>query len=229
MARAPRGSTKDGVFHVINRGNDRRALFDGPDDYDAFVALMTRALSKFGMRVLAFCLMPNHWHMVLWSRADLDLGRFLGWIAQVHAQRLRRRDGTTGEGHVYQDRFHSFRIDGDEHYLTVCRYVERNALAADLVGAAEDWNWCSLRRRCVGVTDDLLTPWPCGTPSDWLENVNGDALSPDLNALHPRGKRGRPRRKSESVAVSPPRRAESSGSTAAQPVSAASSSASSTS
>jgi putative transposase len=191
MPRAPRGWTEDVVFHVVNRGNDRRALFDGPDDYDAFVGLMFRARVRVDMRVLAYCLMPNHWHLVLWPREQLDLGRFVGWISQVHAQRRRVRAGTIGHGHMYQDRYRSFRVDGDDHFLTVCRYVERNALAAKRVARAEDWRWSSLRLRLDGDADGLLSPWRTEMPADWTSLVNSERDAPRLEDVHPSPRRRR--------------------------------------
>ena len=94
--------------------------------------------------------MPNHWHLVLWPRQDRDLSRFMGWLTLTHTQRWHAHRGTGGTGHVYQARFKSFPVQADEHFLTVCRYVERNALRAKLVKRAADWRWCSLWRRAHG-------------------------------------------------------------------------------
>jgi hypothetical protein len=88
------------------------------------------------MRLLAYCLMPNHFHLLVWPRADGDLSQFLRWLTVTHTQRWHAHHRTAGTGHLYQGRFKSFPVQSDEHFLTVCRYVERNALRANLVGRA---------------------------------------------------------------------------------------------
>jgi putative transposase len=91
--------------------------------------------------------MPNHFHLVLWPRRDGDLSRFMQWLTMTHTQRWHAHRRDAGHGHLYQSRFKSFPIQTDGHFLSVCRYVERNALRARLVGRAEDWAWCSLACR----------------------------------------------------------------------------------
>src|SRR5436305_82424 len=88
--------------------------------------------------------MPNHWHLVLEPHEDGELSRFVGWLSLTHTQRWHAHRRSAGTGHVYQGRFKSFPIQDDEHFLTVCRYVERNALRAHLVKRAENWRWGSL-------------------------------------------------------------------------------------
>src|SRR5271154_2443491 len=86
------------------------------------------------MRLLAYCLMPNHFHVLLWPREDGDLSQFMRWLTVTHTQRWHAHHRTTGTGHLYQGRFKSFPVQSDEHFLTVCRYDERNALRANLIG-----------------------------------------------------------------------------------------------
>ena len=96
------------------------------------------------MRVCAYCLMPNHFHLVLWPTADGQLSRFMQWLSMTHAQRRHAHRHSAGRGHLYQSRFKSFVIQEDGHFLSVCRYVERNAVRANLVKRAERWRWGSL-------------------------------------------------------------------------------------
>ena len=91
------------------------------------------------MRLLAYCVMPNHWHLVLWPREDGDLSTFVGWLTLTHTQRWHAHRHSVGSGHVYQGRFKSFLVESDEHLWTVCRYVERNAFRAGLCERAEQW------------------------------------------------------------------------------------------
>ena len=148
------------------------------------------------MRLLSYCVMPNHWHLVLWPRRDNELSAFVGWLTLTHTQRWHAHRQTSGAGHVYQGRFKSFLVQTDGHLLTVCRYVERNALHAGLVKRAEQWRWSSLWRRRTGdrKTNAILTDWPVDRPRDWLRRVNRpqtesetDVLRQCLNRAQPFG------------------------------------------
>ena len=136
MGRPLRPTSADVVYHVLNRGNARAHIFDKAADYAAFERILAEARERNDMRIMAYCLMRNHWHLVLWPRHDGDLSRFMGWLTLTHTQRWHAHRGTGGTGHVYQGRFKSFPVQADEHFLTVCRYVERNALRAKRVKKA---------------------------------------------------------------------------------------------
>ena len=112
------------VYHVLNRGNGRRKLFHKDADYEAFLELLAEALARLPMRMLGFCLMPNHWHLVLWPREDGDLSRFMRWLSNTHVRRYHQHYHSYGQGHVYQGRFKSFPVKDDGHLLTVLRYAE---------------------------------------------------------------------------------------------------------
>ena len=118
--------------------------------------------------------MPSHWHMLLWPERDGDLARFMQRLTITHVQRWQENRHDVGLGHVYQGRYKSFPVEEDEHFLAVARYVERNALRANLVVRAEEWRWSSLWRRCRGTAEDkaVLAAWPLEVPEDWLERVN---------------------------------------------------------
>lgn len=147
MGRPLRAATGGVVHHVLNRANARMQLFATPADYDAFERVLAEAHERMAMRTLAYCMMPNHWHLVVWPREDGDLSHFMAWVTLTHTQRWHAHRHTAGSGHLFQGRFKSFPVQTDEHLLTVCRYVERNALRAGLVRRAEDWRWSSLWRR----------------------------------------------------------------------------------
>ena len=146
------------------------------------------------MRVLAYCLMPNHWHLLLWPRKEGDLGRFMHRLTVTHVRRWHEHHHSTGRGHVYQGTYKSFPVQEDMHFLKVAHYVERNALRANLVERAQDWRWCSLWRRqnAAGGEDGLLTEWPVPRPSDWLVRVNRPQLAAEEQALQLSVTRGRP-------------------------------------
>ncbi len=130
MPRTARAAVGGVVYHVINRGNGRMRIFHKPADYDAYVKILLEGLEVVPtMRVLGYCLMPNHWHLVLWPRHDGDLSRYLAWVSNTHVRRYRRHYHDEGRGgHLYQGRFKSFPVQSDGHLLAVLRYVEANAL-----------------------------------------------------------------------------------------------------
>ncbi len=155
---------------------------------------MAEAMVARPTRLLAYCLMPNHWHLVLWPREDGELSAFVGWLSHTHAMRYRTHYHDGGAGHLYQQRYKSFPVQEDTHFLTVARYVERNALRANLVERAEDWQWGSLWRRThVRETDKpLLHPWPIDEPPGWLALVNEPQTAAELDALRRSARRGSP-------------------------------------
>ena len=87
---------------------------------------MVEAAAAAPMRLLCYCLMPNHWHLVLWPQNTGDLGRYMHRLTTTHVRRWHAHQHTQGEGHLYQGVYKSFPIQEDEHFLNVCRYVERN-------------------------------------------------------------------------------------------------------
>jgi len=157
MARGPRHAPGGIVYHVLNRAVARLPLFEKPADYDAFLRVLAEALDKHPMRVLSFVLMPNHWHMVLWPERDGELSAFCRWLAHTHSMRWHAHYHTAGTGHIYQGRFKAFAVADDDHLCTVCRYVERNPVRANLVLSADQWRWSSLWRRLHG--DDQARPF----------------------------------------------------------------------
>ena len=143
MPRTARAGAGGYTYHVLNRGNARATVFHKPDDYDAFVDMMAEAGLRVPMRILAYCLMPNHFHLELWPRADGELSRWMHWLMTTHVRRYLRHYRSSG--HVWQGRFKAFPTQEDEHLLTVLRYIERNPLRAGLVERAEAWRWSSRR------------------------------------------------------------------------------------
>lgn len=170
------------------------ALFEKDGDYEAFERVLGETLSLRPMRLLAYCLMSNHWHMVLWPRGDGDLASFMQRLSITHVRRWQEHRHVVGTGHIYQGRYKSFPVQRDEHFLTLCRYVERNPLRARLVKRAEQWRWSSLWRReqrspklCAWLSD-----WPVDRPRNWRRRVNQAETAAELEALRACVGRGRP-------------------------------------
>jgi putative transposase len=168
------------VYHVLNRGNRRATIFLEDSDYYAFLTTLVDAMEKVPMRLLAFCLMPNHWHLVLWPPDGSSLSAYMEWMMNAHVRRYHARYGTWGTGHLYQGRFKSFPIETGNHLLTVYRYVEANAWKAKLVGRAEEWPWSSMARDCLDDGRPLVVPGPIERPVNWSSIVNNQLSPEDL-------------------------------------------------
>ncbi|HXE54754.1 MAG TPA: transposase [Tepidisphaeraceae bacterium] len=196
MARKPRHCPGGLAYHVMNRTWGKIELFEDAGDYLAFEKVLAQALEREGtLRLCAYCLMPNHFHLVLWPKSDGQLSRFMQWLSMTHAQRWHAHRHSGGRGHLYQSRFKSFPIQKDEHFLSVCRYVERNPLRAGLVKGAELWPWSSLglrgREPSAGPVP-ALSAWPVEMPPDWAQRVNLAQDDAQLNAIRASRDRGRP-------------------------------------
>lgn len=194
MGRALRAAAGGIIYHVLNRANARGRIFEKAGDFHGFERVLSEAHTRIPMRILAYCVMPNHWHLVLWPTQDGDLTRFMAWVTLTHTQRWHAHRQSIGTGHLYQGRYKSFPVQGDEHFLTVCRYVERNALRAGMVTRAEQWRWSSLwrRRRGPSVKSEWLAAWPIEQPRNWVDWVNQPQTAAELESLRESVQRGRP-------------------------------------
>ena len=182
------------MFHVFNRGVGRMQLFSKDSDYAAFESLIAETLRSRPMRICAYCLMPNHWHFVLWPEGDGDLAAFMQQVTTKHVRRWQLHRGRVGYGHVYQARYKSFPVENEGYFYQLARYVERNALRAGLVDRAEAWRWSSLWRRTFGTEDgqQMLSPWPVDYPLDWGQLVNEPQTEAELAAIRGCVARGQP-------------------------------------
>jgi putative transposase len=182
MPRTARIAPGGTVFHVLNRGVARMHLFEKTGDYQAFRDVLRETLEQSPMRICAYSLMPNHWHLLLWPEADGDLASFMQRLTITHVRRWQQHRGYAGLGHVYQGRYKSFPVENDEHFWTVARYVERNALRAQLVVRAEEWRWSSLWCHEHGTAEDrsILAAWPTERPPDWMDRKKQKGTGPLL-------------------------------------------------
>lgn len=176
MARPRREVSGGQVYHALNRGVRRSLLFKTPCDYEGFKCLMDAAATRVPMRVLAYTLMPNHWHLVLWPEQDGAISAYLKWLAGTHACHFNLRYRHSGA--VYQGRFRSVPVYDAVQLLRVLRYVESNPVRAGLVSRAELWRWSS----ASPSSDVVLTPSPVPRPPNWHDLLADGALDL-LNAL----------------------------------------------
>jgi putative transposase len=138
MTRIARTTLPDGYFHVTGRGVARRTLFRDDLDYQFFRAQLRRSAERYLWRIYAYCLMPNHYHVVL-EATQADLTRGMHRLLTGYARRFNERYDESG--HVFQGRFSSRVIDSAEHYDNALAYVEANPLNAGLCAEGETWPW----------------------------------------------------------------------------------------
>ena len=174
------------VFHVLNRGVARMQLFEKAADYQAFEQVLQDTLDQSPMRICAYAVMPNHWHLLLWPECDGELAAFMQRLTITHVRRWQEHRGYAGLGHVYQGRYKSFPVESDEHFWVVAQYVERNALRR--ISSCERRNGGG---RACGNAVILReksgrcwrAAWPIDMPANWLERVNQTDDAQELETL----------------------------------------------
>jgi putative transposase len=191
MPRPLRHIAADLIYHVLNRGNRRTRIFRKPRDYQAFVDCLAQGLERYRVDLLGWCVMPNHWHLVLRPRGEGQLQEFMRWLTVTH---VRRHHGHHGgiSGHLYQGRYKHFCVQEDSYFLTLCRYVEANPGRARLVTRSEQWPWSSLHQRLNRKPLPPLADWPVERPRRWTSLVNEAMEPPELKRLREHVVRDRP-------------------------------------
>lgn len=192
MPRTGRAIQAGVIYHVLNRANGRMRLFHQPSDYEAFEQVLAQGLQRYPVELFTYCLLPNHWHLVVRPKTDQALARLMSWVGVTHVRRHHEHYRSRGGGHLYQGRFKSFPVAQDDYFFTLCRYVEANALRAKLVEQAEHWEWSGLWKRRHRGKGLCLASWPLQRPPNWLESVNAGLAEEQLAALRECVQRGRP-------------------------------------
>ena len=153
MARLARVVIPDLPYHVTQRGNGGQRVFFSDEDYEAYRDLLAAAAREARVGVWAWCLMPNHVHLILCPSDEGGLRRALARAHRAYAGRIHARRRRTG--HFWQGRFGAVAMD-ESHLVAAYRYVALNPVRAKLVQRAEDWRWSSARA-LLGLGDDGLT------------------------------------------------------------------------
>jgi putative transposase len=157
MPRSARVVIPGAPHHVIQRGNRRQLTFFDSDDYRTYLEIATEAFAEAKVEVWAYCLMPNHVHLIATPTDQTGLAKAIGATHQRYTWRINQKQGWTG--HLWQSRFGSFPMD--EEYLLLCaRYVGLNPVRAGLVRRAADWPWSSVTAHLSRGPDRLLSPDP---------------------------------------------------------------------
>jgi len=156
MPRLPRPVADGLLYHALNRGNNRAAVFAAPADYRAFLAALAQTQGRYPFGLYGYCLMTNHFHLLLAPEPGVSISRVLQSLTVAHTWRYHRGRGSVG--HVWQGRFKSPIVQDDEHALIVLRYIEANPLRAGMVSDLADYPWSSYQAHGEGRGDALLRP-----------------------------------------------------------------------
>lgn len=181
LQQAPHPISKDHAKDLIDRLKEL-----------AFERVLAEGLQRYPVELLTYCLMPNHWHLVVRPGTDQALGRWMGWVGVTHVRPHHEHYHTRGGRHLYQGRFKSFPVAQDDHFLALCRYIEANPVRAGLVARAEQWQWSGLWRRAHGSADLPLSAWPLKRPRSWLTLVNHGFSEEQIEGMRTCVQRGRP-------------------------------------
>ena len=194
MGRARRVDVGGMIYHGLNGANFRSRLFKKAAHDEDFLGIVAESLLLLPMRLLAYCLMPNHGHLVLHPRGDGDRAKFIQRLTLTPTQRYHAKSRTVGYGHVYQGRYKSLRVESDRHFLTLVPYVERNAQRADWVKRAEEWPWSSVyvRRNGTEKQRKLLRAWPTPEAADYFKWLNQPPGREEVENIRDAIRRGRP-------------------------------------
>ena len=192
MPRHRRISPDGFVQHVVNRGDHRETIFHKPADFRAFLALIAEAAHRVPMRILAYCIMRNHFHILVWPHAGKDLPGFMQTLMNLHIQRYLRHYKPSSPGHIYQGRYSNSLVQADENLLRVHRYVEANGLAASLVRRAEYYKWSSASHHASDPGRPELSPGPIAKTDGWLSYLNAPRPEKEIMMIQRATRRGAP-------------------------------------
>lgn len=182
MPRTPRRVEPGIIYHVLNRAGGPRKLFQNKHDFDAFQQVICDAVSRYRVELLGWCIMDDHWHLLVRPLTKNALSECMRWIGVTHVRRHQSHRNKRG-GSLYRERFKSFPVSDDEHFLMLCRYVESNPLRAGKVGKSEAWEWSSLHQRKNRIASPPLAEWPVDRPANWVKLVNTAMNEQDAGML----------------------------------------------
>ncbi len=190
MARIARVIASGIPHHVTQRGNRRMETFFHNEDYEEYLSLMAEWCGKCGVTIWAYCLMPNHIHLIAVPETEDALRRGIGEAHRRYSRMINFRQGW--KGHLWQGRFASFPMD-EAYLLAAARYIELNPVRAQLAAAPEEWPWSSARAHLVGKDDRLVSVAPLlELAGDWRLFLNGGVAEEEMEVIRKHERTGRP-------------------------------------
>jgi putative transposase len=199
MGRLPRPVDDGLIYHALNRGNNRADIFTDDADHGAFRETLARTQVRYPFRLFGYCVMTNHFHLLLRPEAGQSISRILQSLTVGHTWRFHKRHRTVG--HVWQGRFKSPVIQDDMHLLVVLRYIEANPWRAGMVADLTDYRWSSYQAHGLGQADALLSPFPewaslgsteAQRQAAWRRKVNRAQQQAEVLAVRESLRTGRP-------------------------------------
>ena len=190
MARIARVIATGLPHHVTQRGNRRQQTFFCDEDYQEYIDLMAEWCGKCGVEIWAYCLMPNHVHLIAVPFDEVSLARAIGEAHRRYTRRINFRENW--RGHLWQERFASFPLD-ETYLLAAARYVEMNPVRAHLAPDAATWPWSSASAHLAGKDDQLVKVAPLlEMAGDWRLFLAGAGDDEQINDLRKHERTGRP-------------------------------------
>jgi putative transposase len=190
MARMARVIASGMPHHVTQRGNRRMETFFGKEDYEEYISLMAEWCGKSGVEIWAYCLMPNHVHLIAVPESEEALRRGIGEAHRRYSRMINFREGW--KGHLWQGRFSSFPMD-ESYLIAAARYVEMNPVRAKLAKMPEGWPWSSARAHLAGADDVLVKTRPLlELAGNWKVLLRGGDGEREWEEIRKHERTGRP-------------------------------------
>jgi putative transposase len=180
MPRIARALADNQIYHIINRGNRREAVFHDNYDYEKFLKLLLESKEKYSIKVYAYCLMPNHFHIVIYTKYAQSLSQAMHWISSSYVRYYNKRYNISG--YLWQGRYKSFIVQEDTYLLVLLKYVEANPKRAKIVNDCIDFKYSSAKQR-VDNNAYIIDDVPIIFPLNWLEFINSDENKVDLDSI----------------------------------------------
>lgn len=190
MPRIARSAHGGVIYHVHNHIAPSEAGFADESDFLDFTKFMAATSERTDMRILAGCLLPDHFHLLLWPHEDGDLSRWMTGLMTRHVRRYRKKYG--GEGRVWPRRFKAFPVEPGSALLDVIHFIESHPARSGLVRKASDWPWGSFEIRRQGNPHGFLAEAPHPIPANWPDQVLGEMEPDALKQLRYCSQRGAP-------------------------------------
>ncbi len=185
MGRPPRNSQGGTIYHVIGQGLKPKPVFRSTEDYREFDVTLAQAVDRFDARLLAYCVLPKHWHLVLIPRKDGDLSKLMAWLTTTHSARWHTKPRRAGTGGLYERRFRSFPVQDTTKLHDIIQFVESHPLRSGIVEEPNDWPWSSVSRRGneSATSGPMLSIPPVPLPLDWTEQLSLEMSTATLDQI----------------------------------------------
>jgi putative transposase len=181
MPRIARGLADNQIYHIINRGNRREAVFHDNYDYEKFLKLIIESKEKYAIKIYAYCLMPNHFHLVIYTKYADSLSQAMHWISSSYVRYYNKRYNISG--HLWQGRYKSFIVQEDSYLLVLLKYVEANPKRARIVKDCIDYKYSSANNRIKNNENLITDEVPILLPDDWYAYINSDEKITDIESI----------------------------------------------